>query len=224
MRYALNEKIWTMFAHIKDGFMYPSYGRLREYFSVTEWPRLEFLEMEVVAHHKVPGEWDSKEKTPENDGFILKCSKGLRWFNQYPYASYGQMSDTSDGLFRLDDKGDQEHLVAQLVEWIDKGHRKDADEAPLIYETYDLFRELRSMRRDVHTLMTGECIGSNQTPDTTRGEKLMEWHDHIIAEFAKQTGLHITGIPHMFHSEKEGGLIHLNGWFDYSIYEQPVAS
>lgn len=46
-------------------------------------------------HHRVPNAWDSQNRL-DNDGFIFEDDAGRVWYNQYPRASYGQMSDEAD--------------------------------------------------------------------------------------------------------------------------------
>lgn len=50
-------------------------------------------EFTCVEHHKVPGEWDDEK---QHDGFIFKDAEGNAWHNQYPRASYGQISTDND--------------------------------------------------------------------------------------------------------------------------------
>lgn len=54
-----------------------------------------------AEHHKVPNEWDEKNELT-CDGFVFKDeSDNTVWYNQYPRASYGQISDTNDRRVRL---------------------------------------------------------------------------------------------------------------------------
>ena len=58
--------------------------------------KTELIRLTVIEHHKVPGEWSA---ALEYDGYILQDENGARWYNQYPYASYGQLDDSYDRVF-----------------------------------------------------------------------------------------------------------------------------
>ena len=59
--------------------------------------KTELIRLTVVEHHKVPGEWSD---ALEYDGYVLRDDNGALWYNQYPYASYGQLDDSYDRVFR----------------------------------------------------------------------------------------------------------------------------
>ena len=59
--------------------------------------KTEVIRLTVIEHHKVPGEWSD---ALEYDGYVLQDENGARWYNQYPYASYGQLDDSYDRVFR----------------------------------------------------------------------------------------------------------------------------
>lgn len=62
---------------------------------------LRILVLTCAEHHKVPSEWDTECKL-DHDGFIFHDANGDRWLNQYPRASYGQVTDTADGRVNFD--------------------------------------------------------------------------------------------------------------------------
>ena len=53
----------------------------------------------IKEHHRVPGNYEIDNK-PKYDGFIAedKATKEV-YFNQYPRAKYGQVTDTEDRVF-----------------------------------------------------------------------------------------------------------------------------
>lgn len=59
---------------------------------------IHFVKLTVTAHHRVPGDWDDEIKY---DGYELVDDKGQVYTNQYPRASYGQLSDEGDRRFWL---------------------------------------------------------------------------------------------------------------------------
>lgn len=60
---------------------------------------IKFVESTVKEHHKVPDEWADE---PKYDGFIFDV-QGHRGTNQYPRASYGQISDAQDRVISIID-------------------------------------------------------------------------------------------------------------------------
>lgn len=95
-RYAISEKLLTI-AFVYNGEIHTGLP--------YQWGReapegILIRELEVIEHHKVPNEWDL-EGEKEYDGFVLKDAEGFIWHNQYPYASYGQVSDSGDRLFMV---------------------------------------------------------------------------------------------------------------------------
>lgn len=75
---------------------------------VSDWcihmlPDHDIAEFQIVpmyceSHHKVNSDYDAKDTPPEYDGFIFRSPCGREYHNQYPYASYGQVSDRADRL------------------------------------------------------------------------------------------------------------------------------
>lgn len=111
---------------------------------------IHFVKLTVTEHHKVPGEWDNEEKY---DGFILTDEQGNRYGNQYPRASYGQLSDTSDRIFqRLESDADTESkkLIQEL---------KDTGKP---YEYRLLSDVLESMLGGIHTLTSPPVAAEDQ--------------------------------------------------------------
>lgn len=59
---------------------------------------IKLVEGTPIEHHKVPSEWDeSRDKNNIYDGFIFDI-EGVKAFNQYPFASYGQTSTKADQI------------------------------------------------------------------------------------------------------------------------------
>jgi len=61
--------------------------------------KIQFNELTITEHHKVSGEWSNKK---EYDGFKAVDKNGLIYSNQYPIASYGQLTDNKNHEFELD--------------------------------------------------------------------------------------------------------------------------
>ncbi len=98
--------------------------------------KIFFKELTVVEHHKVT---DGYSKEATCDGFILKDAEGNVWYNQYPTADYGQITDGGDRRFHYHPKEgenwdtilDNEYnfptdytLIGEVVEPLMRGLRK----------------------------------------------------------------------------------------------------
>lgn len=59
---------------------------------------IKFVKLTVTEHHRVRGDWDDKIAY---DGYKLVDDSGQEYTNQYPRASYGQISDEADRVFVL---------------------------------------------------------------------------------------------------------------------------
>ena len=65
----------------------------------------------VTEHHKVPDSWDPFNEL-SCDGYVLD-SDGIVFHNQYPTASYGQISDEADRLFVMHTTAEQADEVIE---------------------------------------------------------------------------------------------------------------
>ena len=96
-----------------------------------------------------------------------------------------------------------------------------------LYETYDLIREMKHMRRSVEEFQGNARVGFSDKREVCEKEANMlgRWQAHIIAEFEKATGLFISSRPHMYGSTKDDGVMqHLPGWYDYEISATKLVS
>ena len=67
----------------------------------NDQPTMIFVEkLTVTEHHEVSWDQDPKNKK-KYDGFVLTREDGTIWHNQFPYASYGQLSTTADHVFNF---------------------------------------------------------------------------------------------------------------------------
>jgi len=74
---------------------------------------IKFIKLTVKEHHKVPGDYDEEIKY---DGYILAADDGTIFTNQYPRASYGQMSDRGDRIFHIDFRGKTEEDFRKMFD------------------------------------------------------------------------------------------------------------
>ena len=97
-----------------------------------EFHRWEIAILECISQHDVPGEWDDEIKY---DGFIFKDAEGHTWNNQYPRASYGQLStDNDQRLWPADTFVDFDHSLNTAIKKLRQALVDDA-ETPKYIET-----------------------------------------------------------------------------------------
>lgn len=222
MRYEEGQKIWTVFFHNVEGFLYPSYSQFMP-FDGKPYPEIVFRELTVTEHHKVRSEWENTDTPPACDGFLLKDSDGRIWHNQYPFASYGQISDSCDGLFRL-------HLELQRPVFDDvlafigekrvtrQNGEANVAKTPHIIEAYDLMRELSQISHGVHSLINAGANPLKDDEAIERANKLGQWYSHIIDTFQQTTGLRIDYKPVEF-KRKDGTVTTLDGHSRFFVTE-----
>jgi hypothetical protein len=118
MRFNLEQKLFVV------AFDYPELVGKRKFLTYRQ-PMLYddifptkcfFKELTVKEHHKVRSEWQEETEEATCDGFILADKEGNRFHNQYPTASYGQVTDTADRRFNLD----IQHKGMPFAEYVEK--------------------------------------------------------------------------------------------------------
>ena len=113
-RYSIGEEIYAM-AYIYDDLNVSVSGRPFIWGSTAIPKEIKFTKLVVTEHHKVPDAHNvAGEK--ECDGYKLKSADGTPYTNQYPYASYGQTTDTGDRLFIRDSDGLSDRELKALFE------------------------------------------------------------------------------------------------------------
>lgn len=108
-RYTVGEKIVVCFYILEGGlrFINPTFVPWQD-----KLKNLDLRVLTVTEHHKVPNAHDPKGHAT-CDGFLLKDEKGVVWANQYPVASYGQMSDDASYYFNEFFSPDQNYDVLE---------------------------------------------------------------------------------------------------------------
>tara|TARA_B100000073_G_C23726719_1_gene569516 strand:+ start:1753 stop:2391 length:639 start_codon:yes stop_codon:yes gene_type:complete len=163
----------------------------------------EFKTLTCVEHHKVPNEFDPKEE-PTCDGFRFVCpqEKGnvTFWNNQYPTASYGQMSDTADRVvtsasYKEDGKTIDDILefyrldstLSSMWKLIAKGENKEEhvkEKIQAIFKEVDVYLEqedigIKISKKDLEkcSLISLEICKAND--ETISASQLLEipWED-----------------------------------------------
>lgn len=95
MRFQIGQKIPVI------SFIVAMNGRERSAIFFLPWDERiissEIVYLTVTEHHKVGNGYDDAK---DCDGYVLEAATGEKWFNQYPTASYGQLSTDADYYFR----------------------------------------------------------------------------------------------------------------------------
>jgi hypothetical protein len=118
----------------------------------------EIVYLTVVEHHRVPNSYDQTNELT-CDGYILETAGGERWFNQYPRASYGQVSDSADRQFhRADWKESKYRYYISLFSYMENLLH---GEGQLVAEKPDYANMLRTQYEDLkqrYEKLTGYVI------------------------------------------------------------------
>lgn len=140
--------------------------------------KINFTKLMVTEHHKVYDSYDEKRtKPPECDGYILTDTEGRLWSNQYPTASYGQMSDEGNRRFHRHSttKEGEEALVAEL--------RKERGS---FYECHLLSDVLEKIMKSIKDLseMPDDKIAEGQKEAVVRKLGLLkQLQEQIVTQF-----------------------------------------
>lgn len=151
MRYEIGEKLYGVHflteKFVNDEFSKQWYSQPYTY-SDDPVVKITIVELLVKEHHKVAWEYD-EAKELKHDGYLLQDKEGFQWANQYPRASYGQLSTISDSRFTLYHPSPDEydklakqgrmlecHLLTDFIgnvyRFLDK--TESQTEAPVLYE------------------------------------------------------------------------------------------
>lgn len=139
MRYQINEILPVIHFEFKGNSVLENALFKMPYLHYeTPVSRINFKLLTVTEHHKVSWEYDEEDKRV-HDGYLLRDEAGVTYSNQYPRASYGQVTDTADRRFDLYFGSDQEaeaffkhahdknllvpiyHLMSDVLQDIQKG-------------------------------------------------------------------------------------------------------
>jgi hypothetical protein len=138
-----------------------------------------FVKLLVAEHHLVYDEYEDRTKKPaEHNGYLLRGEDGWMFANQYPTASYGQMSDEANRRFNrqldLPDTNGREALNKFM-----------AENPNTIYSYHLLNDVLEKMVKGIHDL-------SKHGPDHPRYQDiqkkiglLKQLNQRIIEEFTQ---------------------------------------
>lgn len=70
-------------------------------YNLDDIVKTSIVKLTVTEHHKVRHEYQGEGESPTLDGYVLTDEAGTIWHNQYPTASYEQLSDEGDNIYRL---------------------------------------------------------------------------------------------------------------------------
>lgn len=135
MRYQIGEKILAIgFYHESDKATKTLINSIGYVVASPdlEW-KFKIIELEVTEHHKVPVSYYENEGNTA-DGYVLK-SGDLVFHNQYPTASYGQLSDAANRVFSLK---------------FEPGTLKDQVEKHIVLRYTLLSEQYEFLRNDIH--------------------------------------------------------------------------
>jgi hypothetical protein len=160
--------------------------------------------LKCTEHHKVRNEWDREDAEPKHDGFIFKSQivgDDRVWHNQYPYASYGQLSDAADWSVTRDVS------------------KEELDEKGLDGISIDY--SLTHLPHYLEELLHGEWELRNKHDQVDFADQLKEHYDRVVDMIekidGKLTGKKVMSSPHTFKTLDSDEVHSLPGRFRVTI-------
>lgn len=145
--------------------------------------KIQFNELTITEHHKVAGEWSDKK---EYDGFKAVDKNGLTYSNQYPIASYGQLSDNKNHEFELDliEESYEKNSHLSLDQFFESIFAQNL--SPYNYELIRFMNDL-----------DGGFVDDNNMTDYQRDypevySQLQQISNQVQQQFKKDTGLNLV--------------------------------
>ena len=174
-RYSIGEEIYACVFVYNDRISTSQPYMMRSIETPTD---IKFIKLTVKEHHKVPGDYDDEVKY---DGYILAADDGTIFTNQYPRASYGQLSDRSDRIFHIDFRGKTE-----------EDFKKMFDNEVKVPHEYVIINEVFT------PMVKAVTLGKDKLPDEL-GVKLSMLINHFKDNFTKQfPDMELVTAPHIF--------------------------
>lgn len=176
-RYTVGQEI------IVVGFNYGSgkevwFNRCPFAFAEANYPlSIELFKLKVTEHHKVAWGLDPSGER-RYDGFILTTDTGEVWYNQYPKASYSQVSDVADRRFTINYA-----LMAQNPELTEEQIMERCEKLPFItVETLEGF---------ISVFYQAVCFAQKEIHDAdqsvrNRAHLIIKFFDDLIKEVFKK--------------------------------------
>ena len=151
---------------------------------------VELKILKCIEHHKVRGDYDKEDMEPQYDGFVFLDQEGIRWYNQYPRASYGQTNDAANGVVHVSDFDFAEggykdkklpcygfHLAIQYSNLIPFNPEKIPD---LTWDGAELLAILEKMIQDNNMIIEKETMKhSDGTLATWKNGQVVEYVSRI---------------------------------------------
>lgn len=193
MRYQIGQVIFAVHFTIKShtGMQRKMFNRPYVYRDNDDIESISIIKLTVTEHHKVSTGYTDEKNC---DGFILTDSKGEKWNNQYPHASYGQMDDSADGDFLKD---------------IPKGWTtEEFDNYKYPLEYYDLERFMSSLDRFiVRNKPTGK--GLEIMKEALRYNKIKNLYEQLAEMMEKNHNMKCVRKPVFENEPKAKHITHI---------------
>ncbi len=182
-------------------------------YNVNKVAKVNIVSLTVTEHHRVLNEWAPEGSDPDCDGFNLKDEAGKVWHNQYPRASYGQLSDEGNRRFtmhvtetgqvkKMMDNGEifEVHLLTDVADKIHRGIKHfrenvESDHGGRLELLTELMEEIEEQLLEKYQKVLKEVPIWKEHPDIT----------HFVLEDApppspvdigiKEQGFYMCGIP-----------------------------
>lgn len=119
-RYSIGQEIYVMSWLYTSGKHKSSSWSAPHMYGNPESPDgVKFVKLTVTEHHKVRSEYDEENSIPRCDGYIahgIVDGVTTSYCNQFPRASYGQVTDTGDRIFKRDCRGLTKAEIEDMID------------------------------------------------------------------------------------------------------------
>lgn len=151
--------------------------------------KIEIVKLHCAEHHRVRWDCDENDAEPKYDGFVFTDDTDMRWYNQYPSASYGQLDDSAN--------------------WIATRSKPLGDDDPWYnYTQVEVY--LRRLGDGVKHFIREDSTASEEEMKTrvVAAEGLQAHFDEIVALLKEQFGMSVKTEPYSFQViDKETGAL-----------------
>lgn len=168
-------------------------------FDNVEPDDINFVKLTVTEHHKVPYVYDDKAEL-KYDGYLLKNDVGVVFANQYPRASYDQLSDEFNRRFAV-------HITESGV--LDKMQEENEK---AVFEYHLLSDVLEKIQRGIKDLENVKYTAENEHRLREKRAALIKFYDRIVKEFSEKYAdyqLNMAWVP-LFKTELHWPKVSIN--------------
>lgn len=180
MRFELNQKLFGIhFGYTEEQRCVYGFFALPLLFDTIIPTDINFIQLTVTEHHKVHNEHANQQEAPDCDGYLLKDVNNRVFSNQYPTASYGQVSDEGNRRFRTHCF----HADYQGEDALEKPLKELEENPKLIFEYHLLSDVLEKIQKGINDLGDVPDTNPNYEASLEKRDLLAAFYERIVKEF-----------------------------------------